>query len=220
LTPTAGAKSPLAVLWNGNAAVCVFFILSGYVMTEFATSTALSLPAQAIRRYLRVAIPILIASSFAWLLLRYGLMRNAVNPDVTGGWLGSWYRFEPSFPDMIQEALFGTFATGSNAYNCNLWTMNAELAGSLYIMLFCAIARSRLERTPALCASRRDTLGRLSAIVRGWRAAPRLRASAAPHASLGGDRAVRGWRLHLLPSVRAARYAAALACAAARHLLL
>jgi peptidoglycan/LPS O-acetylase OafA/YrhL len=144
---TAIGKSPLAVLWNGNAAVCIFFVLSGYVMTEFASGTKLSLPAQAIRRYLRLAIPILITSSFAWLLLSYGLMRNAVNPDVTGGWLGSWYRFEPSFPDMIQEALFGTFATGSNAYNCNLWTMNAELAGSLYIMLFCAIARSRLERT-------------------------------------------------------------------------
>jgi peptidoglycan/LPS O-acetylase OafA/YrhL len=140
-------KSPLAVLWNGNAAVCIFFVLSGYVMSEFATGTKLSLPAQAIRRYLRLAIPILITSSFAWLLLRSGLMRNAVDPNVTGGWLGIWYSFEPSVSDMIQEALFGTFATGSNAYNCNLWTMNTELAGSLYIMLFCAIARSRLERT-------------------------------------------------------------------------
>jgi peptidoglycan/LPS O-acetylase OafA/YrhL len=168
---TAIGKSPLAVLWNGNAAVCIFFVLSGYVMTEFASGTKLSLPAQAIRRYLRLAIPILITSSFAWLLLSYGLMRNAVNPDVTGGWLGSWYRFEPSFPDMIQEALFGTFATGSNAYNCNLWTMNAELAGSLYIMLFLRDRTIAARAYPALCASRRDTLG-----VTGMRPPPRDRA--------------------------------------------
>jgi peptidoglycan/LPS O-acetylase OafA/YrhL len=144
---TAVGKSPLALLWNGNSAVCVFFVLSGYVMTDFAQRTGLSLPAQAVRRYLRLAVPILITSSFAWLLLRLGLLRNAVAPDVVGGWMAGWYGFAPSFSAMTSEALVGTFLTGSNAYNLNLWTMHPELMGSLYVMLFCAVARNRGERT-------------------------------------------------------------------------
>jgi peptidoglycan/LPS O-acetylase OafA/YrhL len=140
-------KSPLAVLWNGNSGVCVFFILSGYVMTDFARHTTLSLPAQSIRRYLRLAIPILITSVFSWALLYLGLMHNVVDPDLTGGWLANWYRFEPSALHMIYEALAGTFLTGSNAYNPNLWTMEPELMGSLFVMLFCTIARGRVERT-------------------------------------------------------------------------
>jgi peptidoglycan/LPS O-acetylase OafA/YrhL len=144
---TAVGKSPLALFWNGNSAVCVFFVLSGYVMTDFAQRTALSFPAQAIRRYLRLAIPILITSSFAWLLLRMGLLRNAVEPDVVGSWMAGWYSFAPSFSAMTYEALAGTFLTGSNAYNLNLWTMHPELAGSLYVLLFCAVARNRGERT-------------------------------------------------------------------------
>jgi hypothetical protein len=36
-------KTPLGMLWNGNAAVCVFFILSGYVLSDFGRHTQLSL---------------------------------------------------------------------------------------------------------------------------------------------------------------------------------
>jgi peptidoglycan/LPS O-acetylase OafA/YrhL len=140
-------KSPLALLWNGSAAVCAFFVLSGYVVTDFAQRTVLSLPAQAIRRYLRLAIPILITSSLAWLLLRLGLLCNGAPPDIVGGWMAGWYRFAPSFPAMAYEALAGSFLTGSNTYNLDLWTMHAELMGSLCVMLVCAIARNRGERT-------------------------------------------------------------------------
>jgi peptidoglycan/LPS O-acetylase OafA/YrhL len=144
---TAIGKSPLAVLWAGNSAVCVFFVLSGYVMAVFAQRTTLSLPAQILRRYLRLAIPILITSSFAYLLMRAGLMRNLVDPDLTGGWLSHWYDFGYSGQAMVYESLIGTFVTGSNAYTSNIWTMYAELYGSAYVMLFFAVGRGRLERT-------------------------------------------------------------------------
>jgi len=41
-------NSQLNALFNGNAAVCVFFVLSGYVLTDLARRSGLSFPAQAL----------------------------------------------------------------------------------------------------------------------------------------------------------------------------
>ncbi|MDQ9783105.1 hypothetical protein RF094_10385, partial [Serratia marcescens] len=43
-------------------------------------------------------------------------------------------------------ALVGTFSSGSNAYNPNLWTMHPELLGSFYVLLINAVAASRRWR--------------------------------------------------------------------------
>ena len=63
-------------IFNGNAAVCIFFVLSGYVLSDLAQRSQLSFPAQAIRRYLRLVFPMLITSAFAWALLETGAYRN------------------------------------------------------------------------------------------------------------------------------------------------
>jgi peptidoglycan/LPS O-acetylase OafA/YrhL len=136
-------KSPLDVLWNGSSAVCVFFVLSGYVMTDLGKRSRLNLPAQIVRRYLRLAIPVLITSTSAYLLMREGLMHNHIDPDVTGGWLARWYDFGYSDQHMVYEALIGTFHEGSDAYNPNLWTMHPEFLGSVYVIVICAIAPGR-----------------------------------------------------------------------------
>lgn len=131
---------------NSNSAVCIFFLLSGYVMVDFGQGTLLSFPAQMVRRYIRLAIPILMTSSFAYLLLRFGLFRNAEAGRLFGEWAGQWYQFAPSGPSMVYEALVGTFSSGSNAYNPNLWTMHPELLGSFYVLLINAVAASRRWR--------------------------------------------------------------------------
>ena len=53
-------NSPLLGFFNGNAAVCVFFVLSGYVLTDLSRRSELTLPAQAVRRYFRLVGPILL----------------------------------------------------------------------------------------------------------------------------------------------------------------
>src|ERR1700726_1622243 len=52
----------------GNAAVCVFFVLSGYVLTDLSQRSELTFPAQALRRHVRLVGPILLTSTFAWAL--------------------------------------------------------------------------------------------------------------------------------------------------------
>jgi peptidoglycan/LPS O-acetylase OafA/YrhL len=131
-------------IFNGNAAVCIFFILSGYVLGDLAQRSQLSFPAQAIRRYLRLIFPMLITSAFAWALLEAGAYRNQQAAALLNTeWLGNWYRFTPDFPAMVWETVYGVFSSGNSDYNCNLWTMRPELIGSLFVFGINAIARTR-----------------------------------------------------------------------------
>lgn len=135
-------------IFKGNAAVCIFFVLSGYVLSELAQHSPLSFPAQAVRRYLRLIGPMLMTSTFAWALLALGAYRNQQAAELIHNvWLGSWYKFEPSFSGMLSETVYGVFVSGQSDYNCNLWTMRPELIGSLYLLLINAIAPGRRLRT-------------------------------------------------------------------------
>jgi peptidoglycan/LPS O-acetylase OafA/YrhL len=139
--------SPIGVLWNGNAAVCIFFILSGYVLTSLAQRSRLSMAAQLARRYVRLALPMLITVAIPLIIMRLGWMHNAEAVQITrSGWLGSWYQFGPSGRGAIAEMLYGAFATGQSRYNSNLWTMRVELWGSFYIFVLTAMSTNRRLR--------------------------------------------------------------------------
>src|SRR5262245_45346755 len=60
--------SPLFVLVNGGAAILLFFVLSGYVLTIGALRTANLQPILlgAIKRWPRLAGPVLLAVLFSW----------------------------------------------------------------------------------------------------------------------------------------------------------
>jgi peptidoglycan/LPS O-acetylase OafA/YrhL len=143
--------SPLAMLWSGNFAVCIFFVLSGYVLSDFCISSRIGLPAQLVRRYLRLALPMLMTSFIAWALLALHLYKNYDASQVTrSGWLSLWYNFPPSFIAMASEALWGAFERGSAVYNSNLWTMRYELIGSAYVFLLHAVFKQRIARLVAM----------------------------------------------------------------------
>lgn len=140
-------------VFNGRAAVCVFFVLSGFVLADLVDRSSMSWPAQALRRYVRLVIPMLITSAFAWALLALGAYRNVEAATVTGSsWLASWYRFEPSFSSMVWETTYGVFVTGASAYNSNLWTMRPELIGSLFVFAIGTFGPTKVTRAAAYVA--------------------------------------------------------------------
>jgi peptidoglycan/LPS O-acetylase OafA/YrhL len=142
---------PVRVIANGNFGVCIFFILSGYVLSGLAQTSKLSLLAQIIRRYLRLAIPILVTSSLAWALLAVGAYHNKAAGEIIGSWwMAAWYQFEPSFIDMVWQSLYGCFVGVQPIYNSNLWTMQPELIGSFYVFLINAVSGNRMLRAGLL----------------------------------------------------------------------
>ncbi|HWA18596.1 MAG TPA: acyltransferase [Devosia sp.] len=127
-----------AALGSAQVAVAIFFTLSGYVLTIRRWRRADNPPylLAALRRYLRLTIPILTISFCIYLLMVLGLTpTRAAAPLVDNDfWLGHIAYFDPSFLGMLVYALARAYWVDlAYAYHPFLWTMIVELWGSLIV---------------------------------------------------------------------------------------
>jgi peptidoglycan/LPS O-acetylase OafA/YrhL len=140
------AASPLSVLWDGRLAVSIFFILSGYVLTSASIARPLGFPALAGKRYLRLLLPILMATVPALLLQPHGFYFNHELAFVTGSdWLDNVTAigFHPTIFGWLRNAIWTVFfIDGLTSYNSLLWTIRFEWFGSLLIFLIVCLLRS------------------------------------------------------------------------------
>lgn len=127
-------KSPLNVLFNGNTAVRLFLVLSGYLLCRsyFLTGDRKRLKQSAVRRYLRLMPAVLAVNLLIYVCMRLGLYQNPQAAVLAGSeeWFAGFNGFEPSFWGMIRESLFGCFLFGDNDYNGVLWTMRMLFLGA------------------------------------------------------------------------------------------
>ena len=141
------ARSPLDFWYHGAFAVVVFFVLSGFVLSySFLRSPRHeTLTSAALRRYLRLAVPVTTS-----VLLSYGLMRLHLNRNAEAAavghsdWLGAWGGFRPSLlangpTGALRQGLYGCFFHLETSYNNVLWTMSVELPCSLLVFAFLAL---------------------------------------------------------------------------------
>ncbi len=135
----------LALLTDGQFAVVLFFILSGFALSTGAVTAGGRevLAALALRRYPRLIVPIAASCLLGYLLLRVGAMHNmaAAGPAKSENWLGTFYGFAPDFPAMLRLAFYDVFFAYDQArsYQPSLWTMATELLGSAIVLGFCAV---------------------------------------------------------------------------------
>ncbi len=133
------ATSPLQLPIAGNFAVCIFFVLSGFVLSVkfFKTKDRRVIVASAARRFFRLMIP-----AFGSIILAYGLLRmGAMHNGPAGAAIGnSWPQLFWSFPAHLGQAIFqGLYGIWFGAfdfvtsYNVVLWTMHYELFGSFLV---------------------------------------------------------------------------------------
>lgn len=142
------AYTPLAVLWNGTFAVSVFFVLSGFVVTNATLRKSDPIWIDVVIRYLRLAIPATASTLAAWSLLSLFPTSATDLAALTGSrWLGWTYQETIPGPGAaIYNGMAGIFLSGGSFFNNVLWTMRPELLGSILCFAVCALAgpRSRL----------------------------------------------------------------------------
>ncbi len=130
-------KSPLNFFYNGNAAVCMFLVFSGFVLclSYFRTRDKGRLKEAALKRYFRLMPVILYVNVIVFVFMSFGLYRNGEAAVLTGSeaWLGGFHRFPPEVTGMLYESLLGCFLQGSNAYNGVLWTIPYLFSGALVV---------------------------------------------------------------------------------------
>ena len=173
------AASPLFFLFDGASAVCIFFVLSGYVLTPVFTHSQATNAAIIGSRFLRLGIPAIAGCVFSAILFQvFGGYNQAAGVIASSSWLSDGWR--PSadlwiFKDaLINGVILGyrdsslaqwfgfpaaSLASMADSYVTPLWTLSIEFYGSILVLL---LARTRswtllilatliLSRTYLLC---------------------------------------------------------------------
>ncbi len=143
--------NPVFVLVNGSAAVSVFFVLSGFVLSwgAFHASDDAAMPRNLLKRWPRLAGPCAVVTVGSCLLLAIGGHPFEQAGQIAGSsWFGRFAgaAFVPKavvWPAFLQGAFF-TFLRGDNSYDTVLWTMRLELMGSFLVFMLTPL----LVRTP------------------------------------------------------------------------
>ncbi|MEO7221011.1 MAG: acyltransferase [Devosia sp.] len=140
-----------ALLGNGILAVAIFLTISGYVLTRRRWRNPHNPPllVAAVRRYVRLTIPIIAATALVFVLMAFELTPTRPAHEVTGvrAWYNTFVRFEPGVLDAISFAFAWTYTWPvAHNYNPFLWTMLAELWGCW--VLFALSQNDRYLREP------------------------------------------------------------------------
>jgi peptidoglycan/LPS O-acetylase OafA/YrhL len=163
------AASPLFFLIDGASAVCIFFVLSGYVLTPVFTHSPATNGAIICSRFLRLAIPAIAGCGFSAILFQvFGGYNEAAGAVARSQWLADGWR--PSadlwfFKDaLINGVILGyqdsslaqwfgfpaaSLASMADSYVTPLWTLSIEFYASILVLF---LARSR-SWTPLILAT-------------------------------------------------------------------
>jgi peptidoglycan/LPS O-acetylase OafA/YrhL len=166
------AIAPLHVLWDGHTAVYVFFLISGAVLTpSFARGGAW--PRQALKRLIRLGVPVAAAAVLALLLLMAMPDAHLIAARLTGsGWLAMDSNAALKLTHLMREITLDSLILGYREYtlfapiagrlpllehalNAPAWSLHLELYGS-FLLLGLVMLRARSPRVHAaaviLCA--------------------------------------------------------------------
>ncbi len=146
-------NSFIVVFVDGKLAVQIFWFMSAYVISIklFGKHGSTYLKSAVIKRYFRLAIPVLASVLLAFGLMKLGFMYNHELEQFSGRHypsLTEMYNFKPDFLKAIKSGLWDTFFNfkSSNSYNIVLWTMEPELFGSFFCFFLFAVFRKGSAR--------------------------------------------------------------------------
>ncbi len=156
--------SPLFLLMDGYSAVYLFFILSGFVLAPSFLSSKNAFSQLAFKRFLRLFIPVFVASAVALALL---LLIPHAKTDAAAlsqsGWLGSQANNPLTLAALARDGLLNSMLAGYNgssvfnylqflpyffvpdeisqALNSPTWTLHVEFWGSMLVLALAMLRR-------------------------------------------------------------------------------
>ena len=144
---------PMNLLHNGAWAVCVFFVLSGYVLSQSFFSKKRGdykeILGKVVARYFRLAVPITGSLLLVWIVM-------SVNGIYFGEVLGVTHSNEvdqyvslPLLSDLFKQGFGSALFLNDYAYNPPLWTMSVEMIASIGIFIIHMVFLSFLNHKHA-----------------------------------------------------------------------
>ena len=153
-------ETPLFILANGTAAVAIFFVLSGYVLSlGFFNNNQKEVTATVIKRWPRLVPIALISVLFSYACIKLNFYHYLKAAEIThSDWMKHFgYAGHDNIEDatLLQTIYQGVFlvffrGNGDSWLNSSLWTMHLELVGSLIVYGLVAITR-KSESVETFC---------------------------------------------------------------------
>ena len=125
--------SPFAFWYSGTAAVFLFFVLSGFVLSyailRKPEMVKTKIKTMFVKRYPRLAIPALVSCLIVWLVFKV----VHIDSSQVNGWFQLYVTQDITLKHAVYEGTIGSFFFAESDTNWVLWTMNIELMGSLVL---------------------------------------------------------------------------------------
>ena len=138
----------ISILFEGKEAVCMFFVLSGYVLSKpyigspaNAAPRKIFLPTFYLRRFTRIWLPwffVFVASIFA----HEFLFRQQVTTPPVSAWLNQFWQATLTVGDFFRQCAFLLHDPHRQLLNQD-WSLGVELKGSILIPLFLFLLRGK-----------------------------------------------------------------------------
>lgn len=131
-------NTPLNLILNANFSVCIFFVLSGYVLSIkfFKYRKKEVIISSAVRRYFRLVVPIAASLVIAHILMNTNsfFLKDIINISQTD--VIDRYSINYGFLTILKQGFFEVFFFDVETYNAALWTIKYEFIGSFIIFVF------------------------------------------------------------------------------------
>ena len=143
-------KSVFSFLSNGNFCVCVFFVLSGFVLSRkyFEVNKISTLVSGAQRRFVRLYIPVAATLTLAYILTHFHLFNNVPVSKIAGTewWFAGMWDIPHTFRKYWECLTYSTMFYGDSTFDTSMWTISTELYGSLFVFAFLALTHNTRNR--------------------------------------------------------------------------
>ena len=141
VTPVFGFEAwavypPFSLLFSADAAVSVFFVMSGYVLlAKFErTGDRTEIERAALRRGLRLGLPAFASVMWGWALLTSGLIMGQRALEIGApGWVPNFMNKPCTFLEAVFNGLVSAPVFGDASLNPPIWTIQVELLGSILL---------------------------------------------------------------------------------------
>ena len=147
-------QSLLSVFSNGNFCVCIFFVLSGFVLSKkyFDTHSTGVLISGAQRRFIRLYIPVATTVILSFILYRSFHYYNIPARIIAHSewWFGPNLEYRDSPAAFLRSLTYSAILRGDTTFDTSLWTMGIEFYGSLFVFAFLALTHNTKNRRTAL----------------------------------------------------------------------
>lgn len=133
-------NSPFSFFYKGNAAVSIFFVLSGIVLSLscLRNNDISYIRKAALKRYIRLGLPVGVSVIICYIMMVIGVF-SAGKYGLLNIPLASAFQFEPDFLAALWDSIFGAMIFGNVRYNYVLWTISVELFGSFLVYAIVAL---------------------------------------------------------------------------------